>query len=145
MHMLSYRRHGEKEVKMEAKQQKINLTSVAERSLTISPLMSGRTKFETEDIINMTLTISKYGFAQLDNASYPVIIFAEFPERYYCGGYVLNKMLSDISDEYEDVPEFREDDGTYNLDDLFEPLRIKLMLDKTRDGKRNITRVELVN
>lgn len=123
---------------------KIDLSAIAERALTLSPLMTGREKFETEEIVNTKLTISKFDFAQLDNATYPVIVFAEYPDKYYCGGFILNKMLTDIAEEYEDIDSFRDESGIYTLDDLFEPLRIKLVPDKTRDGKRNITKVEIV-
>lgn len=62
-----------------------------------SPLMNGRTKISTPDVLGTPLTMRDFDFAEFtdeagETKTYPVIIFDELPDRYYCGG----KQFTDI-------------------------------------------------
>lgn len=79
---------------------------VAEDQTVLCPLMSGRTKISTDEIVNKEVTIVEFGFApKFDDAgakiydeltgevdTFGVVVFEEFPEYYYCAGTVLTKV-----------------------------------------------------
>lgn len=62
-----------------------------------SPLMNGRTKVNTADVLGIPLTMRDFDFAEFtdeagETKAYPVIVFDELPDKYYCGG----KQFTDI-------------------------------------------------
>lgn len=62
-----------------------------------SPLMNGRTKVQTPDVLGIPLTVRDFDFVEFkdeagEDKTYPVIIFDEMPDKYYCGG----KQFTDI-------------------------------------------------
>lgn len=64
---------------------------------TGSPLMNGRTKVTTPEIVGQPLTMRDFDFNEFtdeagESKTYPVIIFDEIPNRFYCGG----KQFTDI-------------------------------------------------
>ena len=77
-------------------------SDIAKKATTLSPLMEGRTKISTDDIIvaypnGVTLTefdivpgISQNG----EPNSYPVFLFKEDPTKFYCGGTVLGNIAA---------------------------------------------------
>lgn len=75
-----------------------NLAKLVKEITSTSILTVGRTKVDTNDIVGVELTMRDFDFVEyVDKTAdktviYPVVIFDEMPESYYCGG----KSLSDI-------------------------------------------------
>lgn len=75
-----------------------NLARLVKEITSTSVLTVGRVKIDTPDILGVELTIRDFDFVEYVDTStskpvvYPVVIFDELPESYYCGG----KALSDI-------------------------------------------------
>ena len=61
-----------------------------------SRLMQGREKLSTEDVLGIELTLRDYEILGTDERSFPVVIFDEIPDKYYCGGKVLNEICRGI-------------------------------------------------
>ena len=71
------------------------LREVAQEVLTLSPLMTGREKISTKDIVGKTLTIIAFDFVNSDDGKqYPVLNFAELPNNFYSGGTLLAKICN---------------------------------------------------
>ena len=77
---------------------------IAVKTLSLSDLMAGREKMVTEDLIGQTVTCVEFDFATIkdkgEEKTFPVMIFAEYPNYYYTGGTLLNKMCMAWSAEY---------------------------------------------
>ena len=75
-----------------------NLARLVKEITSTSLLTVGRTKIDTPDVTGIELTLRDFDFVEyVDKTAektviYPVVIFDELPESYYCGG----KSLSDI-------------------------------------------------
>lgn len=73
-----------------------NFREVAVKELSLSPLMAGREQIKTEDLKNKEVTVEAFDFATItDNGeekTFPVVLFAEYPEHYYNGGALLAKL-----------------------------------------------------
>lgn len=80
---------------------------VAQENTLLSAIMAGKEKLETEDVIDKQLTIIAFDFAPkfdqhgnpvvLDDATgevdtFGVVVFKEFPDKYYCVGSVFTKV-----------------------------------------------------
>lgn len=76
----------------------IDFRAVAINELTLSPLMVNREKISTEELIGETVTIVAFDFANItdkgEDKTYPIMIFAEYPDRYYNGGTLLLKLCA---------------------------------------------------
>lgn len=84
----------------------MDFKKVAQQNTLLSPIMVGRNKLETDEIIDQELTIIEFGFApKFDKSGKPIIdpdtgeadvfgvvVFAEKPEFYYCVGTVFTKV-----------------------------------------------------
>nr|DAV08892.1 MAG TPA: hypothetical protein [Caudoviricetes sp.] len=74
----------------------INFKEIAQKELTLSPLMAGKTQIKTEDLIGQEATIMEFDFATItdkgEEKTYPVMLLKEYPERYYNGGALLLKL-----------------------------------------------------
>lgn len=114
---------------------------IAEQALGNSPIMTGREKISTEDVIKKyPAGITLNGFDVIDNGKdgYAVFTFAEEPDKFVNGGVLLSKMA------FEWVKAF---DG--NITDASEELaacggvRVHLFTKKTKRGN-TITAVEIV-
>lgn len=84
----------------------VDFLKIAQEATALSPVMVGRTKLETEDILNQELTIIEFGFAPKFNKdgtpcvnphtgevdTFGVVIFAEKPDQYYCVGTVCTRV-----------------------------------------------------
>lgn len=75
----------------------INFKKLAVDTLSLSPLMVGRTQLTTEELIGKEYTIIGFDFASItdehgDEKVFPVVIFLELPNRYYNGGAILSKL-----------------------------------------------------
>lgn len=78
---------------------------IAAKTLSLSDLMAGREKMTTEDLIGKTVTCVEFDFATINDKGtekiFPVLIFAEYPDKYYTGGTLLNKMCQAWAGEYD--------------------------------------------
>lgn len=78
---------------------------VAAKTLSLSDLMAGREKMTTDELIGQTVTVIEFDFATVTDKGvekvFPVLIFAEYPDRYYCGGALLNKMCVAWAAEFD--------------------------------------------
>lgn len=78
---------------------------IAAKTLSLSDLMAGREKMTTEDLIGKTVTCVEFDFATINDKGtekiFPVLIFAEYPDKYYTGGTLLNKMCQAWVAEYD--------------------------------------------
>lgn len=82
-----------------------NFKQAAQESTLLSKIMSNRTKLETSEILDTPLTVVGFDFApkfdQQGNRiadengemdTFAVIVFDEYPDRYYCAGAVFTKV-----------------------------------------------------
>lgn len=85
----------------------INLREIATKALTLSPLVAGREKIETEDLIGKTLTIVGMDMVTTrdkrdnEDKTYPVCIFEELPDNFYFGGFLLKKLAVIWANEFD--------------------------------------------
>ena len=119
-----------------------NFRDLAKKATTLSELMENREKISTNEVIKNFpdgITLNAVDVINTTDAKYPVFTFAEDSKRFYCGGIVLTKIV------YTWLEEYNGDLGLLNHD-LAEVggVKVKLAERKTRDGKNNITEVEVV-
>lgn len=124
----------------------------AQESTLLSPIMVGRDKLETEDILEQELTIIAFDFApKFDDKGKPiidestgeadtfgVIVFSEMPDKYYCVGTVFTKVCHTWAAAFtsaEEASEALEAEGG---------VRVKFTSGKTKKGN-NLTQVEILN
>ena len=82
-----------------------NFKATAQAQTLLSPIMVGREKLDTEDVLNRDLTIIGFDFApKFDQNGNPiadengvpdefgVVVFKEHPDSYYCVGTVFSKV-----------------------------------------------------
>lgn len=69
-----------------------------ERTQAGSPIMQGRTKLSTSDIIENKLTLEAADIITNADGVYAVVTFREFPENFYFGGKVLTDMIIELYD-----------------------------------------------
>ena len=78
---------------------------IAAKTLSLSDLMAGREKMTTDELIGQTVTVVEFDFATINDKgiekTFPVLIFAEYPDRYYSGGTLLAKMCMAWAGEYD--------------------------------------------
>lgn len=129
-----------------------NFKKAAQESTLLSPIMVGRDKLDTEEVINKELTIIGFDFAPkfdeegrviVDESTgeadtFGVIVFAEMPDKYYCVGTVFTKVCKTweaaFSNAYEASEALAAEGG----------VRVKFTPSKTKKGK-NLTAVEILN
>lgn len=109
----------------------------AQQALTLSRVMEGREKLETEDILGKELTIDEFDIVTLDGKSFGVCHFVEYPEKYYNGGAILTKLFTSWANLYSGDIEaasngLKKDGG----------VKIQLAAAKTKKGN-NLTSVTL--
>lgn len=119
-----------------------NFRDLARKATTLSELMENREKIQTADVVKNFpdgITLNAVDVIKTSDATYPVFTFLEDPHSFYCGGIVLSKIVDTWLEEYNG------DLGLLNHD-LAESggVKVKLTESKTRDGKNNITEVEVV-
>lgn len=130
----------------------INFKKVAQENTLLSPIMVGRDKLETEEVINKELTIVVFDFApKFDQTGNPVVdektgevdtfgvvVFKEMPEKYYCVGSVFTKVCRAWAAPFEsakDASEALTAEGG---------VKVKFTPSKTKKGN-NLTAVEILN
>ena len=78
---------------------------LAQKTLSLSDLMAGREKMATDDLIDQTVTITDFDFATITDKGeekvFPILLFAEYQDRYYCGGALLNKLCVAWASEFD--------------------------------------------
>lgn len=129
-----------------------NFKKVAQENILLSPIMAGKKKLETDEIINKELTIIGFDFApKFDKDGTPivndltgeldtfgVVTFKEHPDAYYCVGSVFTKVcrawVSEFSCAAEASDALEESGG----------VRVRFSPSKTKKGN-NLTAVEILD
>lgn len=130
-----------------------NFKKSAQEETLLSPVMVGRDKLDTDDIIDRELTIVEFGFApkfdQTGNRivdettgeieSFGVVVFAEMPDKYYCVGTVFSKVCRAWAAGFDNDPAkasaaLAQEGG----------VRVRFTPSKTKKGN-NLTAVEILN
>ena len=119
--------------------------AIASRSLSASVLMENREKVDTSDVVGKNLTIEDFDIVEYvdgegKNVHYAVVIFAEMPDKYYQGGYVLTRMIDDIVEDFDNLLEEAREQYSVASNDR---ICIRLTESKTKGGK-NLTKVEVI-
>lgn len=125
---------------------------VAQENTLLSAIMVGKEKLETDDILNKELTIIAFNFApKFDEKGKPIIdsstgevdtfgvvVFAEYPNNYYCVGAVFTKVCHAWAAGFDSVQEastaLAAEGG----------VKVKFTASKTKKGN-NLTAVEILN
>lgn len=95
---------------------KDRLKALAAEVSGTSPLTVGRNKMTTSQICSFDeLTLRDFDFISYvdkstgENISYPVLIFDELEDGFYCGGMALNDLCSAIKEDEELYNELKKD------------------------------------
>lgn len=114
------------------------LREVAQEVLTLSPLMTGREKLTTKDLVGKDVTIVAFDFiTSEDGKQYPVLNFAEYPEHFYTGGTLLNKICSAWVDEMGSL-----EAANTELEGIM-GVQVRISERRTKNGN-NLTAVEVL-
>lgn len=125
---------------------------VAQENTSLSPVMVGKDKLETDEILNKDLTIIEFGFAPkfdkegnvvVDDSTgevdtFGVVVFKEIPNKYYCVGTVFTKVCKAWAagfDSPEEASVALESEGG---------VKVRFTPSKTKKGN-NLTAVEIIN
>lgn len=122
-------------------------TDLAKKKTEGSPVLTGRTKMTTDEIIARFpdgVTINGFDFLNGKNGPYVVCCFRQDPLAFFNGG----KILTEIFESF--VMEYKQDDMTFEdaqaacmLDFEKEGLKVKLSNGRTKDGNR-VTLVDVI-
>lgn len=115
---------------------KKSLKQLAQEAVTLSPLMNGRDKVSTEEIIKAYpegFTVAAVDMVETETESYPVILMKEDNNVFYCGGVVLKKIVSGWIDTYGTADAVNE---ALKAEDI----KIKLEETQTKDKKKSLTK-----
>lgn len=129
-----------------------NFKQAAQESTLLSPIMVGRDKLETDDVINRELTIIGFDFAPkfdeegrviVDESTgevdtFGVIVFAEMPNKYYCVGTVFTKVCKTWEAAFSNAKEASDALAAEG------GVKVRFSPSKTKKGK-NLTAVEILN
>ena len=117
--------------------------SIAKEATTLCEIMQGKTKVDTDELLDQEITITAFDFIELKDKSgemkkFAVICYAEDPEAFFFAGTVLTKICEAWAKEFEGSAEdasaaIAEDGGVV----------IKMTKGKTKNG-RSITNVEVL-
>lgn len=117
----------------------MKLREIAKNVTTLSELMEGREKIMTSELIKAYpdgVHITACDLIMTADAEYCTILYKEDSKKFYNGGLVLTKIVKAWCEEgtLEEV----------NAELAKNPVKIKLSERKTKDGKNNITTVEVI-
>lgn len=129
-----------------------NFKKVAQENTLLSAIMVGREKLETEDILGKELTIIGFDFApKFDQHGMPVadpstgevdtfgvVVFAEYPDKYYCVGAVFTKVCHAWAAGFDSPQEASEALAAEG------GVRVRFTASKTKKGN-NLTAVDILN
>lgn len=132
-------------------EQTFNFKQAAQAQTSLSPIMVGKEKLETEDVLNRDLTIIGFDFAPkfdqngnpiVDENGVPdefgVVVFKEHPDSYYCVGTVFSKVCKAWAAPFQTVKaasEALEAEGG---------VRVRFKSGKTKKGN-NLTSVDILD
>lgn len=119
---------------------KKTLKQIATEELSLSQLMTGRDKIDTEEIIDTYedgITLDQIDICEIEGEEVAVYTFKEDDSVFAFGGLILKNLFKSWITEYGSVDRVNE-----ILKD--EPLSIKLERSKTKDGKRDVTKVSVI-
>lgn len=130
----------------------MNFKEKAQATTLLAPIMVGREKMKTEEVVNRELTIVGFDFApkfdkdgnQIVNEvtgevdTFGVIIFNEEPEKYYCVGTVFTKVCRAWMEGFKSPEEASEALATEG------GVKVKFTKSNTKNGN-NLTAVEILN
>lgn len=119
----------------------IDFRKIAAKTLSLSELMANREQLKTEDLIGQEVTMIAFDFATItdkgEEKTFPVILFSEYPERYYNGGTLLMKLCVAFTEECGDVltaSSALEDSGG---------VKLRFRNTKTKSGN-NLTSIDVI-
>ena len=120
----------------------INFREIASNELALSHLMSGREQIKTEELTGTEVTVIEFDFATItDNGvekTFPVLLLEEYPDRYYNGGALLNKLCIAWAAAFDG-------DVEQASDELKKSGGVKLRFKSTRTKSgNNLTSVEVI-
>ena len=125
-----------------AKKSTGKFAAIAKEATSLSPIMRGKTKKDTDELLNEEITITGFDFLTMTDKSgeskeFVVCVYEEDPECFFFGGTVLTKIAKAWVADYESPEEASEalaaDGGCV----------IKMTSGKTKNGNR-ITNVEII-
>lgn len=126
----------------------MDFKKIALDATTMSELMNGRDKMDTEELIKkypngVTIDFIDNVNMQQEDGEENVWIFVteEHPDKFTFAGFVLAKIFNNILDEFEG--DYAEMIKTYNSALKEDKLRVKLERAKTK-SKREITKVTVL-
>lgn len=118
---------------------------IADQLTTLSPLMEGREKTTIEHIRTaypdgVTVILCDMVHTQDDgkSVSYPVLVCAEEQDKFFFGGLVMSKIVEGWIDHFGEV------DALNSALVAEGGVLCKFGTQRTKDGKRNVTTVEVV-
>lgn len=110
------------------------MSAYAKARFTLSELMEGKTKIETEEILGKSLTMKNFDLVSQSNGEiYSVIVFTEFPDKFYFGGTVLTDLCTGLIEEFgATASQQLEEDGGIKM--ILEEVKAKT---KDEQGRYN--------
>lgn len=132
-----------------------NFRKVAQSSTSISPIMAGREKISTQDIVGKTLTVAAFDVAELKNyvnrangeikdVEYGVFVFAEMPDRYYQAGTVGTRIINDWLTLYDGESEDVHDQCA-ELSSEIAPEKVQLRFSNSVTSRgQNIVKIDVL-
>jgi hypothetical protein len=111
-----------------------SLKERAKELALVHPLMDGRTKGDTDGLLDKVITIKEYGFIPKPEGGgfYAIFVTAEEPKVFFFAGKVLTDTLA------------RLDAEGYTADIARDGLSIRLSEKKAKESKRDYTAVEIL-
>lgn len=120
---------------------KINFTQKAQQELSLSELMKGREKLETETLIQLhpdSVIITDFDLCELDKEVVAVYTVKEEPHYFIFGGHILRNLFESFIKEYDgDIDACRADFVMQG------GIRVKLEKGKTKNNQP-ITKVKVL-
>lgn len=116
-----------------------SLKKIAEKELTLSDLMVERDKIDTEEIIDTYedgITLDQIDMCKIDDEEVAVYTFREDKDVFAFGGHILKNLFKSWIEEYGSIEEV-------NKALVKENIVLTLSRGKTKDGKREITKVAI--
>lgn len=120
--------------------------NLARKATTLSPLMNGKTKMSVAQIIEQYpdgITVAEFDVITTtengEPTTYPVITFIEEPDKFAFGGLVMRKIVDSwvaaFDGDIEACSAALKANGG---------VKLRFAHDTTRDGKRNVTTIEVI-
>lgn len=99
----------------------------------LSPLMAGRKKLTTAELLEKALTIIEFDCVNAskddDSPNFAVLVFEELPDYYYCGGIVLQQICKNWEKDLGGCEKANQELKAYG------GVKVQLSLGKTSSGK----------